>query len=494
MSKVNRTFLSNVALVSFGPIFASVLGFFAEPWIARYWEPSLFGLGAYFNSIILMISPLFYLRYNFAIIQAKDKQEAGSLFVLSLIIMTLLILLLYFFYGFVIKLASSEFPFQRYKPVFFTTIISASLSVLFRFWYSSQKKFVAITISTVIVSLLGTLLLLYFGSRGRTTEDNMVFIRAFPHIIVVIVLVIPILKQDIFNIFKSVSVSSILSAAKRHKRYPLYEYWGYVASIVNFSIPILVIAKYWGQETNGLFAKSFNLLYIFVSLLGESVNRVLHKEIADKVNNNEEIATIIGGIRAGLYKIAILPTVIIVLLGPEIFSFFLGLKWELSGKFAQWVMLWMFAAILNNSIQSVFGVLNKQKHYTFFTVLTMIIRITFLSIMGQMKVNVLTTVAIFSIVNFILTTSMSNYVLHLSKVNIRISFQQTARPTMQLIPYIAGIITLKYLLKLSPIYLLVSAVILALPYIYLFYIRNSLILGMALNFGKNKLGFYSSSQ
>jgi len=493
MSKVNRTFLSNVALVSFGPIFASVLGFFAEPWIARYWEPSLFGLGAYFNSIILMISPLFYLRYNFAIIQAKDKQEAGSLFVLSLIIMTFLTLLLYFFYGLISNLALSEFPFQQYKLIFFLSIISASLSVLFRFWYSSHKKFAAITISSVTVSLLGTLLLLFYGSQGKTTEANMVFIRAVPHIVVVIVLVLPLLKRELSDIFKSVSVNSIIAAAKEHKRYPLYEYWGYLAYIINFSIPILLIAKYWGQETNGFFAKSFNLLYIFVALLGESVNRVLHKEVADRVNNNEEIASLIGGIRAGLFKLSILPTVVIVLLGPEIFKFFLGSNWELSGRFAQWVMIWMFAAILNNSILPVFGVLNKQKHFTFFTVLTLIVRIIVLTTMGLLKVDILIAVAIFSMVNFVITSATSSYVLHLSKVNIRNSIKQTLTPTLQLIPLIILLVSLKYLIRLQSLYLLSSAAICAVPYIYLFYFRNSEILKIVLSFGRNKLNTNSGS-
>jgi O-antigen/teichoic acid export membrane protein len=494
MPKFNKTFLGNVAIVSFGPIFASVLGFFAEPWIARFWDPALFGIGAYFNSIILMISPLFYLRYNFAIIQAKDREEAGSLFVLSLIIMSVLITILYFFYGIIVKFASNEFPFENYKLIFFVTIIAASLSVLFRFWYSSQKKFVAITISTVIVSLLGTILLLIFGSQGKTTEANMVFIRAVPHIAVVLVLLIPILKKDLLQIFKSVSVSSIVSAAKKHKRYPLFEYWGYLAYIINFSIPILLIAKYWGQETNGLFAKSFNLLYIFVALLGESVNRVLHKEVADKVNNKEEIASLIGGVRAGLYKLAILPTVIIVLLGPEIFTIFLGSKWELSGRFAQWVMIWMFAAILNNSILPVFGVLNKQKQFTFFTVFTLIVRIIILTTLGLYKVNILVAVAIFSIVNFVVTSATSSYVLHLSKVNIRDSIKQTAKPTLQLVPYIVIVAIMKYVFKLSPINLLILAAALSIPYIYLFYIRNSDILSMVLSFGKNKLGYKYSSQ
>ena len=88
MQRKNKEFARNVVIVSLGPIIISILGFFLEPWIARLWSPEIIGIGAYFNSLLQILTPAMFLRYNFAIVQAETDEEAHNLFFLSLIVTT----------------------------------------------------------------------------------------------------------------------------------------------------------------------------------------------------------------------------------------------------------------------------------------------------------------------------------------------------------------------------------------------------------------------
>ena len=91
------TFIKNVGLVSLGPIIVSLVGFLAEPWISRMWGPELYGLGAYFYSVLQILTPSLFLRYNFAIVQAADHREASNLLILSLLIFSALFLVVVLF-------------------------------------------------------------------------------------------------------------------------------------------------------------------------------------------------------------------------------------------------------------------------------------------------------------------------------------------------------------------------------------------------------------
>lgn len=494
MSALNKTFLSNVAIVSFGPIFASVLGFFAEPWIARYWDPRIWGIGSYYNSIINAVSVLLFLRYNFAIVQAKDKDEAHNILALCLVLFIVLLLILVPLYDILVRSGSNDFPFAKYKALIFLSSAFAALSVLFRFWYSGQKKFIVISASMMIMSLSNTILLLVFGALGKVSEANMINIRVFSTSLVGVSLMLPYLFKEFRETIKVVSLKRIIEVAKRHYRYPLYEFWGFAAGTIAFSLPVILVTKYWGQEMNGLYSKSYNLLYMMVILVGNSVNRVLHKEVADILNSKGDAAELLRQTCMGILKFTLLPTLFLVLLGPEFFTILLGQRWELSGVFAQYLSIWTLAILVSTAFSPLFGLYNKQKQSSVFAVLSLIIMAAILVFMGRRQTDIVLTMAVFATVNFLVLMLKSAYILNVAKVQMSRLYKAAAQLVLQMIPFALVMIILKQFVKLGPLSLLAFGGVLSMPYLYLFYIRKSAMLNIATGIVSRKLNDRKSNK
>ena len=106
----------------------------------------------------------------------------------------------------------------------------------------------------------------------------MILIRSIAYYCYPLLLVLSFISRDMLQVFRDVSWTGIRSVALKYRDYPRHEYLGYIAGLLSFNLPVILVARYWGTEVSGLYAKAFTILYMFVLLLGDSVNRVLHKE------------------------------------------------------------------------------------------------------------------------------------------------------------------------------------------------------------------------
>jgi len=465
-------FTKNVLIVSIGPLVSSVVSFLAEPWIARYWEPEIFGMVSYFNAFLLILTPSMFLRYNYAIIQSRSKTEESNLFALSLIIMVFAVVGIYLLYPLFSKLFSNDFSFESYKAMFFLALVFGSFNILFRFWATADKRFIHISISTILLQLSFTGLLLYFGYNARTDTDTIIMIRVMSYVVSPLIMLAAFFKIDLKTYARLISIDKIIEMARHYVRFPAIEFWGFLAGLTAFSVPVIIIANYWGQEVNGLFSKAFFILYIFVLFIGESIGRVLHKEVSEMVIKGKPIDKFLMDIVKTLITISLLPFSILALAAPEVFTLFLGEMWYQSGVFAQIIAPWMFASIISIAVLPVFAVLNKQQYYTGFQFVTLAGRIMLLVIFGKMQMDVNLAILIFSIANFIILLLQMWSVLRLAAVDMKVVSRLSIKPVLEIVPLFVVFYVIKYLYEPQIIQAVLIISVLSVPYVYLFYYKS----------------------
>ena len=468
----NKQFLKNVGIVSLGPIIASLVSFLAEPWISRMWGPDLYGLGAYFNSLLQILTPILFLRYNFAIVQAGDQREASNLFALSMLILAALYLLVVLAYPLFGTLVGGNFPFARYKSYFLSALLAGSLATLLRFWSSHKKRFVVQTLSLILLMIVPPLLLLVLGYQGNVGEKQMIIVRSVAYYCFPLLQILCFFLWDASEVARQVSWKGIKDAAKKYSNYPKQEYPGFLANLLAFNLPVILIARYWGNEASGLYAKAFTILYMFVLLLGDSVNRVLHKEAADMINGGKYLAPFINNVFRALVYLSLLPFMLVMLVGPELFSVFLGERWLVSGQFAQAMALWSFANLLNLSLLPLYGVLNHQRQYTRFTLVTLALRALILITMGMAGADVVLTLAVFSLVNVVVLLWQTIYIVSKAGVKQSDSLRFLWKRLLELLPLAVVFMVVRQFFNLGTLQLISLATLLSLPYVYLYYIRN----------------------
>ena len=258
-----NSFSKNVLIVSLGPLISSIVSFLAEPWVARYWPPEVFGMVSYFNAFVLILTPVIFFRYNYAMIQSNSKEEQSNLLALCGLLLVTGILLIFSAFPLFKVYLSADFEFEKYKYLFFASIFFGALSVLFRSWASSNKFFFHISLSIIILQSSFTLLLLAFGFLGKNDPETIIHIRTLSYMISPTFMLAAFFKTEFKNTLKNISLQKISQVARRYSRFPRIEFWGFLAGIIAFNIPIVIIANYWGQEINGLFSKAFFILYMF---------------------------------------------------------------------------------------------------------------------------------------------------------------------------------------------------------------------------------------
>ncbi len=468
----SNQFTKNVFIVSLGPIIAAVISLLAEPIISRLWPPFDFGMISYFNALVASVSPIIFLRYNFAIVQAGDKEERHSLLVLSLMVMVLFIILAYSIFPMISHLFKSDFPFAKYRLLLFTTIVFAGQYTLFRFWSTSEKRFSSIALSVIILQSSNTILMLLFGYLGKATYDYGIIARSLSYILCPLVMLVIYLRKDFPTTLKIVSWKSILKVMTKYKKYPLLDLWGIWASTLSYHIPTVFIAKYWGQEITGLFSKAFGILYMIVLFLGDAVNRVFHKEIADMVNSKRDISEFLKKVVATLSQLSLLPFILLMLIGPEIFSFVLGEVWVEAGKFAGAISLWMYSILISTAVIPLYGVLNRQGQMTTFSITNAVLKVGMLVFLGGIGMSGLTAVSIFSVISTIMMIIQFSIIIRIAGVSLISLLKVIVKPILQLVPLIVVVFSLKHFTVLLGNRLVIVTGILSLPYAYWFYYKQ----------------------
>lgn len=472
MKKTNNDFAKNIFIVSMGPILSSVVSFLAEPWIARFWEPYKFGQVSYYNSILLMLAPLLFLRYNFAIVQAEDEKEKHNLFGLCTIVMTLVIVAISMLYPLLDKYLSVGFRFSDYIWIFFPTLFFASINSLLHFWSSSKKHFIALTLSTIIFQTSNTILLLLFGFFGKNSSQNIVYIRSISYMLAPAIMIFTYLKFDFKDSLRLINFSSMWKVLKKYKRFPLYDFWGTWVGTISFHIPTIFIVRYWGQATNGLYSKASSIVFLLVLFIGDAVNRVFHKEVADMVNDKKAIAPFVADVISTLTQISILPFVLLILAGPEIFGLVLGDNWLASGYYARAISLWMLASLISTSVRPLYGVLNKQLQHSVYTATLLIVRIAVFMLMAYLGASALNTVIVFATVSMVLIIFQFSFIIKLAGVSLRRLGWMLLNPILMLMPMVIVFFAGKFVFKLGELATLVWVSLLSLPYLYLFYYKQ----------------------
>lgn len=436
------------------------------------WGPELYGLGAYFYSLLQILAPALFLRYNFAIVQASSKSEAANLLTLSLLIFLAFFVLVALGYPHITSLLGGGFPFDEYRFFLLSALLAASLATLFRFWAVYKKRFALFSLSTIILQVVPVFLLLLMGFRGNIGERQMIMVRSVAYYCFPVLLIASFLFRDLRSFAANMDWQGIKYVAKKYIDYPKHEYLGFVANLLAFNLPVILIASYWGTEISGLYAKAFTILYMFVLLLGDSVNRVLHKEAADIVNGGGDLAPFIDTVLRALVYLSLLPLVLVMLVGPELFSIFLGARWLVSGQFAQAMALWSFANLLNLSLLPLYGVLNRQRQYTRFTLATLALRALILILMGMTGTNVILALAVFSFGNVIVLLWQTVYIADIAGVKTKKTVRFILSRFLEMTPLVLVFLGIRYLINLDPLALLLCAMLLSTPYIYKYYIRN----------------------
>lgn len=142
--------------------------------------------------------------------------------------------------------------------------------------------------------------------------------------------------------------------------------------LVADQLPVFFISSTYGLKTLGLFSLAVSMLDLPKRLFAYSMSSVFYRKAVD-VNNEspEALKHFVVRMLYVLFGLSILPYSTVFVFGPQLYAFFFGVQWEMSGILAAYLALYFVFELLYASMDSLYYVLRVEHRMLFFQVTTL---------------------------------------------------------------------------------------------------------------------------
>ena len=468
----------NVSILMGGTAAGQGMMLIAAPLLTRLYSPEDFGLLAVFTALMSITGIIVTLRYHMAIPLPKDEKEAAHIVVLSMLVvlcMTFLSSLIVHFFKIPITRMFNLPDLADYLWLLPMGVLLLGMYDVFNYWAIRAKSFPAIA-RTRIAKSFGTLAV-QLGGFGLGPLALLL-----GQIVGLALGSASLAAMSIRNnraVFRMVQLKGIRIAANRYRRFPLYSTWGGIFNTVGLQLPPLMFAALFNPAVAGLYALAHRALAMPMSLVGTSIADVFFSEAAT-ARRDGKLSELVDQIHKKLVQIAMPPTLLLLVVAPDLFHMIFGDAWRQAGEVARWLAPMLYIQFIISPLSRIFIVLERQAQGTILQAVLLFSRITAVAI-GAWLGDFLMAVIIYG------AASAMCYLLYLIFIVLICKQHWTAiwLPSLRIFP-IAIILTspsiLIFFFQGGPLFIvsgfLACAVSISIFYIYIFRHNNSDLPGM----------------
>lgn len=416
-SLIKTSFVKNVTVLVSGKVAAQAIIALSSPILTRLYDPSMFGLLGIFSSIAALAAAVATFRYDMAIVLPKEDSEAGTLVVISgiatMIVAALVLLIISLFYSQIAYILDSPdlVPFLFLVPLM---LVFKGFNQIFQSWGTRQKYFKCLSIVAVVTAITTVSIKILGGFIG-SNAFWLIISLVLGQLVGTTWLGWQIYKHDGKLIVAKRSTENLMQVASEHSKFPKYSAPKILFNNISQQLPPLLFAGLFGPAVVGWYWFSKRLLKMPSNLIGESLKRVYYQKASEKYNKGEDLFQNFHKATFMLAAIAIIPVLIILLFGSSIFGFVFGEQWIEAGRYAQWIVVWVFFALINRPSVAMIYVLGLQAFSLKLNVIFMIIRLLAILLGGYFG-SALLAVILYSVSGAIFNIILVAYVFYYLKI------------------------------------------------------------------------------
>ncbi len=325
----------NIAILVGGTFTAQLITIFLTPVLSRIYKPEDFGIFAIFFSITGIISIMIGGRYEVAIVQPKNDNEAMSLVSISSALMFLstifLTLIFYLIDGDIFSRNNLDKTIFLFIPLMSLLIGIFNILNILNTRFENYKSISIAKILRAIFQNIIPIILSFFTIH--TLNILIGYLGGF------IATYITLIKKEFLDkkILSGISKKTILLNVNKYKVFPLFNAPSSIANKITHNLPFIFILFIGGEAINGLYFLAARLISIPTTLIGESFSQVFYRDISRKINENNKILPFLKDSIKKLFFLAFPIFIAIFFLSPKFFPLFLGDEWRESGYIAQYL-------------------------------------------------------------------------------------------------------------------------------------------------------------
>lgn len=344
-----------------GTAIAQIIPILLSPVLTRIYTPEDFGVFAIYFAIVSIFSVIASGRYELAIMLPKKHANAVEVLACALIsafltVALVLILIIVLEFKNVILFNGSLDNFLYFIPL---SILLVSIFNVLINWLGRRKKFKKLALNKVYQSLTLSSSQIAVGLT-KFSSVGLVFGWLFAQLIAVTYLSKQVLKKDAV-LLRRLTFSGIFGAAKKYIRFPLVNALSALLNTGSMQFTIIVFSKFFGAAFTGLLSLAEKILLMPMSLIGASVGQVYFQKASVLRAEKVELKKLTKEIHTKLILIGLVPSVLTLIYGEELFSFVFGENWRAAGEYAKLLSIWVFLVFITSPLSHLLTV--YEKHY-----------------------------------------------------------------------------------------------------------------------------------
>lgn len=408
----NSPFVQNVAVLASGTAFAQAVVVLTSPILSRLYDPTAFGILAVIIAIAAPLIEAGGLKYEAAIILAKREEDAANLVTLSggLVLSIALIMTGALFMG--RDWIAEALGEPAAAPLLFIApgfVLIAGLHNVVAYWANRRKSYNGIASADISRSASMVLVQVLMGVLDGAAK-GLVLGRIVGQAFGLVAMALN-QKNQWSLILNSLNFDTLKSVAREHSQFPKYSMPRELLASLSASATPIFISIFLSPASAGLYWFAVRLLEAPKTMIGLAVRRVFYVTAAELHHDGENIFPLLAKTTLYLVALAVFPTVLIILFGPDIFDVVFGSEWRRAGVYAQWLILWWMSSFCVVAATALIPILELQRATLTIEVVGLGLRMAGLSV-GILLTNDVLAIALYSIAGFLVNVIRMAYVFH----------------------------------------------------------------------------------
>ena len=381
--KTSVSFVQNVVTLMTGTTFAQVLTIIIMPVLTRIYTPGDFGILGVYTSIIGILAVICCGRYELAIVLPEEDKDACNLILVSILwtLITALIILI------IVIVGRGWVAFLLKSPRIATWLWLLPINVFclglyqtLNYWNTRFKNYKRLAKRQITQSSVTAGVQLSLGFLTKLGAGGLIIGQLVGLIIAISFLIKKFIIEDYVSLKLCFSKQGIIKVAAKYKKYPIYNMLPSILDSLTIALPVMFFTKYFDLDIAGQYSLGVKLLYLPASLIGAAVAQVYFQKIAEEYNKTGDVTKIVKETCKSLLVIAIPFCLIMMLLGPWLFTFFFGSNWRMAGEFCRILAPAIALSFVVSPLSRVFGALDRQEISALWQVIALVATATSLGI------------------------------------------------------------------------------------------------------------------
>lgn len=415
----NKSFFKDVINLTSGYAVSQLIVIAFSPLLTRLYNPAEFGVFFFFITTASILSIIATGGYEKAIVVAEKESDARDLIRYSVLLSFFISLITALIIVFLQFCGKSFFETRTERTMLLLVPVYSLFFGIFRImqnWNIRGNRFKAVSTSFIVRSSTQSVVQAGLGAAGMASP-GLILGSCLGQMAAVFM---QMKKEKLFRgLFNREKRARAKELAGVFSDYPKFRMSSDLINEVSIQAPIYVLKTIFSNAATGLYTFPQKILYQPSKFISQAVADVFFNKASRMNSRNKDLGELTYSTFKNLMLIGVIPYMIILLWGPEIFSFIFSKEWMESGKIASFLCPWMFLVFVGSPVSGIFLVDNRLRLSFILNFLLLFFRLSALLYGAIVLKDVTGTIILFSAVSTIYWVATILYSLHFAGVKIR---------------------------------------------------------------------------